>query len=198
MLSLFWNLTFLLDQLKLFVEMKVMKRTHRPLNVLLVSVALTSNLSPSNSYTGAPNPPGLPRLAARKTLFSLRLLLLRRIRALCLDRFYKRSSECGSLLNSSIKRRGCCQGQRRLPRLSGRLVHSGNSSCSSAHQHHLNRRSWSRHSHICRKQLTMNGIGKAIDYRLKLRGHAVDIHGDPSTMPSALSILSASSARSSV
>jgi hypothetical protein len=36
MLSLFWNLTFLLDQLKLFVEMKVMKRTHRPLNVLLV------------------------------------------------------------------------------------------------------------------------------------------------------------------
>jgi hypothetical protein len=36
MLSLIWNLTFLLDQLKLFVEMKVMKRTHRPLNVLLV------------------------------------------------------------------------------------------------------------------------------------------------------------------
>jgi hypothetical protein len=36
MLSLFWNLTFLLDQLKLFVEMKVMKRTHRPLNVLPV------------------------------------------------------------------------------------------------------------------------------------------------------------------
>jgi len=36
MLSLIWNLTFLLDQLKPFVEMKVIKRTHRALSVLLV------------------------------------------------------------------------------------------------------------------------------------------------------------------
>jgi hypothetical protein len=41
----------------------------------------------------------------------------------------------------------------------------------------------------------MNGIGKAIDHRLKLGGHAVDVHWRPEHDASALSILSTNSVR---